>query len=113
MNNVYTITGNNMAEINMFPQSIVEEILQNVMMLLTTMHGSVVLDRNLGIDAGFIDQPMPRAMMKASIFALETIQEYEPRVEVTEVDFVPDIASALDGRMYPRVVVRILDEFLI
>ena len=101
------------AGINMFPRSTIEEIVQNVSILLSTVVGSVPLDRNLGLDATFIDEPQPRGMMQLRIFAIETIQEYEPRVEVSEVDFVPNPDAALDGRLYPRMVVRILDEFLI
>ena len=112
MKNIHTITGIDTTQINMFPQTVVEEILQNVMVLITTIVGLVTLDRRLGISVTFIDEPITRGMMQASIFALETIQEYEPRVEVMEVDFAPNIAEALDGRTYPRVVVRILDEYI-
>ena len=110
--NVYAIFGIDVTKINWFPQTTVEEILQNVMVLLTTVVGSVPLDRELGINATFIDDPLPQGMMQASIFALETIQEYEPRVEVQEVDFVPYPSAAQDGKLYPRVVVRILDEYV-
>jgi len=111
-NNIYTILGLDTAGINLFPQSKVEEILQNVSVLLSTVVGSVPLDRNLGLNATFIDEPQARGMMQLRIFTMETIQDYEPRVEVSEVDFVPNPDAALDGRLYPRMVVRILDEFL-
>lgn len=111
-NNIHTIFGIDTGRINWFTESVIEEILQNVAVLITTVRGSVVLDRNLGIDASFIDEPSPRGMMKASIFLLETIQEYEPRVHVQSVDFAPDPNAAMDGKLYPRVVVRILDEYL-
>ena len=111
-NNIFTISGLNTTEINLFPQTIVEEIIQNIRMLLTTVIGSVPLDRGLGLNATFVDEPAPRGIMKASIFVLETIQEHEPRVEVMEVDFVPSTDAALDGKFYPRVVVRILNEYL-
>lgn len=110
--NIYTIIGLDTTKINWFPQTAVEEILQNVMVLLITIVGSVPLDRELGINATFVDEPITRGMMKASVFALETISTYEPRVEVTQVDYVPNPDSALEGRLYPRLVVRILDEYL-
>ena len=110
--NIYTVLGIDTAGINLFPQTIVEEIIQNVSVLLSTVVGSVPLDRNLGLDAVFIDEPLARGMMQLRVFARETIQDYEPRVEITDVDFVPIHADALDGRLYPRAVVRILDEFL-
>ena len=111
MNEIFhTLMGFDLRQINMFPQSVHEEILQNVRMLLSTTRGTVPLDRDLGLTNAFIDDPSPRGMMQFSIFALETIQEYEPRVEVTEVDFAPRPNDAMDGRLYSRV--RILDEYL-
>jgi len=108
----YTLMGIDLRNINMFPNSVQEEILQNVMMLLLTIRGTVPLDRDLGLTNSFIDDPSPRGMMRFAIFVLETIQEYEPRVEVSEVDFAPRPNDALDGRLYPRVRVRILDEYI-
>ena len=111
-NNIHEIMGLDTAGINLFPRSVVEEIIQNVSVLLSTVVGSVPLDRNLGLNATFIDEPQARGMMQLRVFARETIQDYEPRVEVSEIDFVVNPSEALNGRLYPRVVVRILDEFL-
>jgi phage baseplate assembly protein W len=111
-NNLVSIIGITLAKINLFPATVVEEIMQNIRILLTTVVGSVPLDRKLGLNAVFIDEPEPRAMMKLSIFTVETIQDYEPRVEVKDVTFTPNPEDALDGRLYPKVTVRILDEFL-
>ena len=112
-NNILDIFGIDTAGINLFPQTTAEEIIQNVSVLLTTVVGSVPLDRRLGLNPIFIDEPQARAMMELRIFAIQTLQDYEPRVEVTEVDFVPRPDNAQDGRLYPRAVVRILDEFII
>ena len=109
---VMAIFGMRLEEINLFPDTRIEEIVQNIQVLLTTVVGSVPLDRSLGIAAEFIDAPQPQAMMKMSIFALETIQQYEPRVEVTEIDFVPNPGDATDGKLYPKVTVRVFDEYL-
>ena len=106
---IYTIFGIDIRHINWFPESVIEEILQNVAVLITTVRGSVVLDRNLGLSATFIDEPAQRSMAMASIFLLETIREYEPRVDVQLIDFVPNPNDAMDGRFYPRVVLRIID----
>ena len=107
-NQLYTIHGS--SGINWFPQTIVEEILQNVSTILSTVAGSVPLNRNFGINSTFIDAPMPRAMARASIMALESIQEFEPRVEVVEIDFAPSENQL--GGLEPRIVVRILDEYI-
>ena len=111
-NNLFTLLGLETTQLNMFPETNVEEILQNITVIITTVRGTVPLDRDLGLDVTFIDEPSPRAKIKASIHLLETIQDYEPRVEVTDVDFIPKPNDALDGRFYPKVTVRILDEYL-
>lgn len=111
-NNIISIIGIRLNTINLFPETLVEEVVQNIQTLLSTVVGSVPLDRELGLEVAFIDDPEPRGMMRLSIFALETIQEYEPRVEVKSVDFVPLPDEAFDGKMYPKVTVRIRDEYL-
>jgi len=109
---VIDILGATPDKINFSPSTVVEEVRQNIAMLLTTVAGSVPLDRKLGIDTSFIDAPALRAMMKARIFILETIQDYEPRVEVKNIDFVADADSAADGKMKAKVKVRIYDEYI-
>ena len=109
---IETVFGIDLREINMFPKTKFEEIMQNVRMILSTAQGTVPLDRNLGLSAAFIDAPMQKAMMTFTVFATETIQDYEPRVVVEEIEWLPRHVEALDGRLYPRVKVRILDEFL-
>jgi len=101
------ILGIDTRTINWFPTTTEEEIMQNVAVLLTTIKGSVVLDRELGIDASFIDTPIPRGMFSLAMDILRTIEQYEPRVVVEEIEFVPNNESALDGRLYPRVVLRL------
>jgi uncharacterized protein len=99
-------------QINLFPETILEEITQNIRTILTTIEGEVPLDRSFGISNTFIDAPQPKAMMKLVIFITESIQEYEPRVEVLEVDFIESKEVAIEGRLIPKVKVKILDEFV-
>ena len=112
INIVEAVLGIDLREINMFPQSAFEEIIQNVRIILSTVQGTVPLDRNLGLSATFIEEPVQRAMMTFVVFATETIQDYEPRVVVEEIEWVQRPDEAMDGRLYPRVKVRILDEYL-
>ena len=41
-----------------FPASEMEEIIQNIKTILTTLQGSVPLDREFGIDPSVIDKPV-------------------------------------------------------
>ena len=99
-------------KINLFPTSVVEEITQNIQGLLSTEVGTVPLDRKLGLKFDFVDNPTMNALMKAKIFILETIQEYEPRVEVVDIDFCTN-TEVIDGKTCVKVRFRILDEYIL
>lgn len=101
-----------MTKINFFPETTTEEIMQNIQTLLSTRVGTVPLDRKLGLNGTIIDNPINKAKERLVIDILETIQEYEPRVEVTDIGFVENTSSALDGIMYPKVKVRVKDEYI-
>ena len=59
-----------------------EEVVQNVRMIITTPKGSVPLDRDFGLDFDVIDRPMPvaRALMEVDI--VDQVGRYEPRARV-------------------------------
>ena len=87
------------------PGNELEEILQNVRTILTTMKGSVPLDRDFGLDGSVLDRPVSalRAILTTNI--IEAVEKYEPRVKVKEVNFAGD---AEEGIVIPtvRVVIR-------
>ena len=89
--------------INFAPQTLAEEVLQNVITLCTTAKFSVPMDREVGIEAVFIDEPVNRARAKFTHEVIRAVRKFEPRAEITRVDFDGD----LDGHIYPRVRVRI------
>lgn len=82
----------------------VEEILQNIATILTTPKGSVVLDRNFGIDMSALDLPIEMAQNICTAKIIGAIQDYEPRVKVTKVTYEKD---HLTGRLKPKVMVVI------
>jgi hypothetical protein len=53
--------------IDFAPSGIIEEVSQNVRTLLMTAKYSVPLDRELGIDASFLDRPAPEAMARLRV----------------------------------------------
>lgn len=87
------------------PGNELEEILQNVRTILTTMKGSVPLDRDFGLDGSVLDRPVNalRAVLTTNI--IEAVEQYEPRVKVTQVSFS---GNADEGVVIPtvRVVIR-------
>jgi phage baseplate assembly protein W len=80
------------------------EILQNVRTILSTVRGTVPLDRAFGIDGDMVDaaQPVVRARLAADVVA--SIERYEPRVTVTAIDW-REIEA--DGRMVPAVGIQL------
>lgn len=87
------------------PDSTVAEILQNVRMILSTRIGTVPLDRDFGVSWEMVDQPVDVAKLLIQAQVIEAIQQYEPRAEVTKVEF--DTSDAMEGKLSPKVTVRI------
>ncbi|MBQ9564305.1 MAG: GPW/gp25 family protein [Synergistaceae bacterium] len=82
----------------------VEEVLQNVQTFLCTHRGSVVLDREFGIDGSVVDRPIPKARAIITSDILRNLSRYEPRVKVLSVTFDGD---GIDGVLAPKVKVQV------
>lgn len=87
------------------PGNELEEILQNVRTILTTMKGSVPLDRDFGLDGSVLDRPVNALRTVLTTNIIEVVEQYEPRVKVTQVSFS---GNADEGVVIPtvRVVIR-------
>jgi len=96
-------------EIDFAPANVVVEIMQNVRTIFTTMKYSVPLDRLFGVNAVMIDKPMLKAMATLQAEIISAIHKYEPRCRVTKVTFDGD----LDGKLVPRVRIKIDEKYLI
>jgi phage baseplate assembly protein W len=100
----YTITANARAKIDLAPETLVEEVLQNTAMILSTIKTTAPLHRDFGLSARFLDRPTPaaEALLIAEVF--DAIEEYEPRAEILNVSFERDGKS---GKVIPRLEVEI------
>jgi phage baseplate assembly protein W len=96
-------------QIDFAPANVVVEIMQNVRTIFTTIKYSVPLDRLFGVNAAMLDRPMPKAMAALQSEIIAAIHRYEPRCRVTKVSFDGD----LDGRLVPRVRIKIDEERLV
>lgn len=85
------------------------EIIQNVRTIISTLRHQVPLDRDFARPGDALDSPTRRAQAKEVAGIFRAIQRYEPRVEVTHIDFIQDPIQAMDGRLIPRVRIRIKD----
>lgn len=99
----YEVTGEGV-EINLQPQNVIEEVLQNVAMILATPKYSVPLARDLGLSNQFVDKPMPAAQALIISEIIDAIENYEPRATVEEVRFRQGRG---EGALIPVVEVRI------
>ncbi len=100
----YVVSANSSAAIEIGATG-VAEIVQNVRMIITTIKGSVPLDRGFGISATFLDSPLPAAMAAFTGEVMAEVQAQEPRCVVESVSFVEDANSAIEGRLYPVVAI--------
>lgn len=78
-----------------------EDILRCLNMLYSTEEGTQPLDRNFGLNWGFIDKPLPIAQQEYAFEVIKKTREYESRVKVQEVIYESD---ATEGKMYPVIL---------
>jgi phage baseplate assembly protein W len=101
---IYTIKGNALENINFAPETIEEEIMQNLNVLLATAKMSVPLDRGLGLEQKFLDKPPNIAETLIISEVYDAIEKYEPRVDIISVKFE---RNDMTGVIIPAAEVRI------
>lgn len=104
----YKIGMSDIGAISLNETDTTKSILQNVSIILRTIKGTCPMYRDFGIDATLIDRPIPAAKVLLFSQIREAIEEYEPRVRVTSVDF--DTQDEMQGALTPVVEVEIIDE---
>ena len=80
-----------------------EDILRCLKTLYSTRKGSQPLDRNFGLDWGFIDKPLPVAQQEYAFEVIKKTREYESRVRVKEVTYEFDESN---GKMKPVITLE-------
>ena len=88
--------------INLQPASELEEIFQNVRMIVSTLRGTVPLDRGFGISTEIIDAPMNQQARLIGEVA-EAIAKYEPRARLRRIEFVGNE----NGELNPTLTLEI------
>ena len=100
----FQITANGSIINNLAPQTLIDEITQNIATILLTPKGTVPLDRNFGTSWQFIDRNTPAAESTIVSDVLDAIEEYEPRVEIVDITFD---TNEMTGQIIPRLEVSI------
>ncbi len=103
----YTVSATDLRHLRFNEPDLITSVLQNIAVLLATPRGSVPLYRDFVISTNILDRPIPvaKTMMIADI--REAVEEWEPRVRVTSIEFSEDMA---EGKLIPTVEVEINDE---
>ena len=71
-------------------KSISSERIERLKLLLTTRVGTVVLDRDFGIEMNFIDKPVPVAKRLFMLAFVRKIKKYEPGLIINSITFKAD-----------------------
>ena len=92
------------SEIVLFPENVLIEIIQNIKTILTTLQGTVPLDRDFGIDVTVIDKPLTVAKPLIVKDIKEKIEQYEPRAKFVSISWS---GNDIDGKLIPSIKVAI------
>lgn len=90
-----------------------DEIAQNIRLILTTIRGTLYLDRNFGLNPDLIDTPQLQAIAKYREEIINQIETYEPRVNVVEIDFTTNQNDSMSGVLTPVVRIEIKNGVLL
>ena len=99
----YLVTVNQKPAIDLAPKTTVEEVLQNVRTIISTIKYEIPLDRDFGIDGDVIDMPMQQAQAKLTQEIFRAVRQYEPRAVIESISFSGDES----GKLTPTLEVSI------
>jgi len=104
----YTVTATDLTAIQLNEQELVNSVLQNIAVILSTRKGTIPLYRDFGLSMEFLDKPMPVAKVMMVSEVREAVERWEPRATVVGVTFSEDVTDP--GRLVPTVEVEINSE---
>jgi phage baseplate assembly protein W len=90
-----------------FSPSPVEEVVQNIRTILSTLRGTVPLNRGFGIDLSLIDEPTPIAKARLTSIVISAVKLHEPRAVVKAISFKEELNA---GRLVPVVHIDLAGE---
>lgn len=111
---VFTVLSTPLKEIEVGATGL-REIAQNVQTILATIRGTLFLDRTFGVNGEIVDLPMPTAMARYTSEVIQEVERQEPRVQVVSVEFdrPNPTTDAGDGKLLPRVTLRVREGVLL
>lgn len=95
-------------KIDLSPNSVLDEVKQNVATIIATERGSVPYDRAFGIDRKPLDMPVNIGRAKMTADIVRTVRKYEPRARIIRIDW-PSI-DGVEGVSEPVAVIELIEE---
>ena len=102
---IYIITSNDDLKINFAPKTLIEEVIQNVRTLISTIKWQIPLARDIGISGDVVDMPILQAKARLSQEIIQCLKRCEPRAQIQKIEFETDET----GRLKPKIEVKILE----
>ena len=99
----YLVSASKQPAIDYAPGTVVEEVLQNVGTIITTIKGTIPLDRSFGIDGDVVDLPINVAKARLTNEIFRAIRIYEPRAVIESISFDGEAS----GHLIPTVEVSV------
>lgn len=104
----YRVTAEDAKQLSLNETDIVKSVLQNIALILATPKGSLPMYRDFGLSWGFLDKPIPVAKVLMVSETKESVERWEPRATVLNLDFTEN--PERPGALLPVVEVDISRE---
>ncbi len=91
-------------KVNFAPATELEEILQNVRTILSTLKKTVPMDREFGISGDIVDLPIATAQAKLTAEIVAAVNKYEPRAAVVSVGYE---GEEVEGKVITKVRIKV------
>lgn len=92
--------------INFAPGSVIEEVIQNVRTICSTIIGTVPLDRDFGMSVDMLDRPISIAQALFQSEVIRALARYEPRARFLSIEYLDD-ADVVQGITKPKIKIEI------
>lgn len=102
-----TVDGGGAYPFTPFPETVRDEVAQNVMTILLVLRGSQPLFRELGVSSRLVDRPMHLLETEMAVELFDQVEKFEPRAAVKEIHFRYE---PLLGTAIPTVTFSVKEE---
>lgn len=92
--------------ISFAPESVIEEVIQNVRTICSTIVGTVPLDRDFGMSVDMLDRPISIAQALFQSEVIRALARYEPRAHFLSIEYLND-ADVAQGITKPKIKIEI------